>query len=108
MRVEDLDPTGLRPRLVMRPNFQNPTGSTLSLGRRRHLVGLVRSGRRGLVEDDPYGQLRYEGERVPSLFELDAARGDGAWHVLAVGSLSKVLAPGLRLGWVVGPEVGRD
>jgi 2-aminoadipate transaminase len=92
------------------PNFQNPSGVTLALERRRALV--VLSDRYGipLVEDDPYGQLRYEGEHVPSLVVLDAekdnthANGKYSGNVIYMSTFSKTLAPGMRLGWVVAPR----
>ena len=83
------------------PNFQNPTGRSMSLERRKRLVEL--SSRFGvpIVEDDPYGELRYEGEHLPSLKSLD--REDA---VIYLGTFSKILAPGFRLGWIVaGPHV---
>ena len=93
------------------PNFQNPGGVTLSLGRRRRLVELASAYGTPVIEDDPYGQLRYEGEHLPPLVKLDAdsngcAHGERAFRsrVLYVGTLSKTLAPGLRIGWVVAPE----
>jgi 2-aminoadipate transaminase len=95
--------------LYLLPNFQNPTGVTMSLPRREKVVELA--GRYGvpIVEDDPYGQLRYEGEHLPPIVHLDAEhRGgngggplDGA--VIYLGTLSKTMAPGLRIGWVVAP-----
>ncbi|MBI3328734.1 MAG: PLP-dependent aminotransferase family protein [Nitrospinae bacterium] len=90
------------------PNFQNPTGVTLSVERRQTLVDLADRYGVPLVEDDPYGQLRYEGRHLPPLVMLDGrlrAR-DGApyrGNVLYLSTFSKTLAPGLRLGWVVGP-----
>ena len=79
------------------PNFQNPTGRTLSLARRQAL--LERAVQLGLpvIEDDPYGELRYAGEHEPSLLSL--ATQNGA-NVIRMGSFSKVLAPGLRLGYI--------
>jgi len=97
--------------LYVLPNFQNPAGVTLSLERRRRLVELARHYGTPIVEDDPYGQLRYEGEHLPPLVTIDAdlhgcAHGEGGFRggVLYLGTLSKTLAPGLRLGWVVAPE----
>ena len=93
------------------PNFQNPAGVTLSLERRRALVELASRYGTPIVEDDPYGQLRYEGRHLPSLVRLDAeyhgcAHGERPFRgsVLYMGTLSKTLAPGLRIGWVVAPE----
>lgn len=84
------------------PNFQNPTGRTLSLERRQKLVQL--SAQYGVIvlEDDPYGALRFSGEAVPSVYELalDACGGADASHVIYSGSFSKVLVPGLRDAWV--------
>jgi 2-aminoadipate transaminase len=89
------------------PNFQNPTGATLSLRRRRRLVELA--GRHGVpvVEDDPYGQLRFEGDHLPSLAAIDArARGTRSYdgNILYLSTFSKTLAPGLRVGWVIGSQ----
>jgi 2-aminoadipate transaminase len=97
--------------LYVLPNFQNPAGVTLSLERRTRLVELAAHYGAPIVEDDPYGQLRYEGEHLPPLVHVDAslhgcAKGERAFRgaVLYLGTLSKTLAPGLRLGWIVGPE----
>jgi 2-aminoadipate transaminase len=107
-RLEEL--LSLGPKfLYVLPNFQNPTGVTLSLARRRKLVELSAHYHTPIVEDDPYGQLRYEGEHLPSLVRLDAelhgcASGEAfRGAVLYLGTFSKTLAPGLRLGWVVAP-----
>ncbi len=94
------------------PNFQNPGGTTLPLERRLDLVRLSNKYGIPLVEDDPYGALRYEGEHLPPLVALDAdfqtevglnGRGFMAGNVIYLGTFSKTLAPGLRLGWVVAP-----
>jgi 2-aminoadipate transaminase len=79
------------------PTFQNPTGRTLPLERREALVALARSGGFWLLEDDPYGELRYRGEALPPLAALDD-------RVLSLSTLSKIAAPGLRIGWVRAPE----
>lgn len=105
LRVDALESV-LRQRpkfLYVQPNFQNPTGATLALERRRRLVELASDRGVPIVEDDPYGQLRYLGAHLPSLAQLDAERDYGG-GVLYLGTLSKVLAPGLRLAWVVAPE----
>jgi len=93
------------------PNFQNPAGTTLSLERRRLLVELATHYGAPIVEDDPYGQLRYEGEHLPSIVRLDAelhncAHGEHAFtgNVIYLSTLSKTLAPGLRVAWIVAPE----
>lgn len=97
--------------LYVLPNFQNPSGVTLSLARRRRLVELANHYGVPIVEDDPYGQLRYEGEHLPPLVELDAeyhgcANGEHEFtgDVLYLSTLSKTLAPGLRVGWIVAPD----
>src|SRR5438132_3966531 len=78
------------------PNFQNPTGRSMSLARRRRLVELASAFGVPIVEDDPYGELRYEGEPLPTLKSLDTTG-----CVMYLGTFSKILAPGLRLGWIV-------
>ncbi len=78
------------------PNFQNPTGRTMSLVRRQRLVELAAHYGVPIVEDDPYGELRYEGEPLPSLKALDQHDS-----VLYLGTFSKTLAPGFRLGWIL-------
>jgi 2-aminoadipate transaminase len=90
------------------PNFQNPSGSTLSLERRQKLVELADKYGVPIVEDDPYGQLRYEGEHIPSVVSLDSEyRGPNGGHysgnVIYLSTFSKLLAPGLRLAWVIAP-----
>jgi 2-aminoadipate transaminase len=80
------------------PTFQNPTGRTLSLDRRRRLADLARGGLL-VLEDDPYGLVRFEGKAVPSVFEL----ADGE-NVVYSSSFSKTVAPGLRVGYLVLPE----
>lgn len=90
------------------PNFQNPTGVTLSMERRWKLIELADQYGVPIVEDDPYGQLRYEGEHLPSIVVLDSQfRDDGTpcyrGNVIYLSTFSKTLAPGLRLGWVVAP-----
>ncbi|MGA8492872.1 MAG: PLP-dependent aminotransferase family protein [Terriglobales bacterium] len=90
------------------PNFQNPAGTTLSEGRRHELVLLADKYGIPIVEDDPYGQLRYEGEHLPPLVVLDREnlRRDNGYsigNVIYLSTFSKTLAPGLRLGWIVAP-----
>ena len=90
------------------PNFQNPTGVTLSLERRHKLIELADRYGVPIVEDDPYGQLRYEGEHLPSVVVLDSEfRNSGeacySGNVIYLSTFSKILAPGLRLAWVIAP-----
>jgi 2-aminoadipate transaminase len=83
------------------PDYQNPTGRTMSLARRRRLVELAEEYDVVILEDTPYRELRYEGERLPTIASLDP---NG--RVVHLGSFSKILAPGLRLGWALAaPEV---
>jgi 2-aminoadipate transaminase len=86
--------------LYLVPNFQNPQGTTLSVAGRKQLLSAVSKTETLIVEDDPYGELRYDGEFAPSIFEL---AGPNAHNVVNVGTFSKVLAPGFRVGWAVGP-----
>lgn len=85
------------------PNFGNPTGATLSLERRIHLVDCaVRHGIL-ILEDDPYGELRLSGSPLPSLYQVGKERHGSNSPVLYMSSFSKILAPGLRVGWGVVP-----
>ncbi|MHB0869013.1 MAG: aminotransferase-like domain-containing protein [Chloroflexota bacterium] len=97
-RLEEALAAGkVRPRLIYAlPNFQNPSGATLSLARRRRLLELSYRYGIPILEDDPYGELRYEGKALPSLKSMDS---EG--HVIYLGTFSKILVPGLRLGWVL-------
>jgi len=103
---EGLDPAELEPMLASGgpallytiPTFQNPTGVTLSEERRRRLAELAADGRLRILEDDPYGLVRFDGEPLPTLFELSAGR-----NVIYSSSFSKTIAPGLRVGYVIVP-----
>jgi len=81
------------------PNFQNPAGVTLSLPRRKRLVEVARERELLILEDNPYGLLRFEGTPLPTLRSLD-----GGEFVISLGTFSKILSPGLRLGWAVAPH----
>jgi 2-aminoadipate transaminase len=96
--LDELERTGRRPKFIYTvPNFQNPGGVTMSLERRRQLVQIA-AGRELLVlEDNPYGLLRYEGEPLPTLYSLDSE------FVIYAGTFSKILSPGVRLGWTAAP-----
>ena len=83
------------------PTFQNPSGRTLPLERRRRLVELAREHALTVLEDDPYGRVRFEGDSLPTLYELD-----GGENVLYSSSFSKIVAPGARVGYfVLTPDV---
>ncbi len=89
------------------PNFQNPTGVTLAYERRLKLIELADRYGVPIVEDDPYGQLRYEGEHLPSVVVLDSQSRDSEscyrGNVIYLSTFSKTLAPGIRMAWVVAP-----
>jgi len=90
------------------PNFQNPTGVTTSLERRKHLVELADRYGVPIIEDDPYGQLRFEGEHLPAVEVIDSEirgsdHGSYTGNVIYLSTFSKILAPGVRLAWVIAP-----
>jgi 2-aminoadipate transaminase len=93
-----------RPKLVYcLPNFQNPSGVTLSRQRREQLVDIARRHDVVIVEDDPYRELRFEGEHLPRLITLAGSTGVYDGEVISLGTFSKILSPGLRVGWVIAP-----
>jgi 2-aminoadipate transaminase len=106
MRIDELEEllgalsvAGRRPKFIYSvPSFQNPAGVTMSEERRRRLVELAREHEVLVVEDNPYGLLRYDGDPEPTLYSLD-----GGDYVLYLGTLSKILSPGIRIGWVAAP-----
>jgi 2-aminoadipate transaminase len=115
MPIDELESTldrlqneGRRPKFIYTiPNFQNPGGVTMSLPRRRRLVEVARERELLVLEDNPYGLLRYEGEALPTLYSLDASNaGTDASSdlVIYLGTFSKLLSPGLRLGWALAPR----
>jgi len=107
-QLEQLLAGGARPALVhVIPNFHNPAGCTLPLDRRERLVALAREHGFILFEDDPYRDVRFEGEPLPTMLELDLAEGGGS--VIHACSFTKTVCPGVRVGWLAGPPdlVGR-
>ncbi len=97
--LDRLEREGRRPKFIYTvPTFQNPAGETMSLARRRRLVELAHERELLVLEDNPYGLLRYEGDSLPPLYALDQGV-----YVMYLGTFSKILSPGIRLGWVVAP-----
>jgi 2-aminoadipate transaminase len=97
--LERLERDGRRPKFIYTvPSFQNPAGVTMSQARRRRLVEVAHERELLVLEDNPYGLLRYEGEAPTPLLSLD-----GGVYVMYLGTFSKILSPGIRLGWVVAP-----
>ncbi|CAJ4478846.1 aminotransferase family protein [Burkholderia pseudomallei] len=101
----DLLPEALTPELTKdarllyaQPNFQNPTGRRLSVERRRALAAFARTSPFPVLEDDPYGALNYAGEPLPTMLSMAPD------HIVHLGTFSKVLAPGLRIGYIIAPE----
>ena len=98
--LDRLDARGPQPKFIYTvPDFQNPAGVTMSLERRRRLVEIAAERELLILEDNPYGLLRYEGDPLPTLHALD-----GGEYVIYLGTFSKILAPGLRLGWLAAPR----
>ncbi|MDP9376650.1 MAG: PLP-dependent aminotransferase family protein [Actinomycetota bacterium] len=99
-QLEILDAQGRAPKFIYTiPSFQNPGGVSMSLERRRRLVEIASERELLVLEDNPYGLLRFEGEPLPTLFSLD-----GGQFVIYLGTFSKILSPGVRLGWSVAPR----
>src|SRR3954465_769181 len=98
--LDRLDAEGRVPKFIYTvPSFQNPAGVTLSLERRRRLVQIARERELLVLEDNPYGLLRFDGEPLPTLRSLD-----GGEYVVYLGTFSKILSAGLRLGWAAAPR----
>jgi 2-aminoadipate transaminase len=94
-----LDKSQHRPRFVyVLPNFHNPAGTTLTLERRKQLVDIARRHNLVIIEDDPYGELRFDGEDITPIFRQAPER------TIYLSTFSKTLAPGFRLAWVVAPK----
>jgi 2-aminoadipate transaminase len=114
MRIDVLEETlarlegdGRRPKFIYTiPTFQNPAGVTMSEPRRRRLVELARERELIVLEDNPYGMLRYEGESLPTLRSLEVPTGshEAGDFIVYAGTMSKILSPGVRVGWLVAPR----
>ena len=100
LEIKKLIAEGRKPKFIYTiPTFQNPTGITMSLERRKHLIEISNQYQIPLVEDNPYGELRYSGSKLPMLSALDKDS-----QVIYLGTFSKVMCPGLRMGYTIGPE----
>lgn len=98
--VERTIKSGRKPKLIYSIiNFQNPAGATMSVARRKELVAISAKYGIPILEDDPYGCIRYDGEHLPAAFSF-ATQG----NVLYAGSFSKIVSPGTRVGWVIGDK----
>jgi len=96
-KIKELKAKGVNIKLIyVIPNFQNPAGVTMSLERRKELLRISHAYNIPVVEDDPYGEIRFEGAKIPPLLQLDHIG-----NVIELRTFSKILAPGFRLGWVV-------
>jgi 2-aminoadipate transaminase len=97
--LNQLDKEGKKPRFIYTiPDFQNPSGVTLSLERRKRLIDIARERGIPIVEDSPYRELSFTGNVLPSLWTLSGGEG-----VIMLKTFSKILFPGMRMGWIVGP-----
>lgn len=102
--LDRLEAEGRSPKFIYTiPTFQNPGGVTMSLERRKRLVAIAQERQILVLEDNPYGLLRYEGDPLPTLLSLDGGR-----FVIYAGTLSKILSPGIRVGWAVAPAPVRQ
>ncbi len=98
--IKKLISKGRKPKFIYTiPTFQNPTGITMSLERRKHLVEISNEYDIPLVEDNPYGELRYSGSKLPMLSAMKDSN-----NVIYLGTFSKVMCPGLRMGYTIGPK----
>lgn len=103
-KLAELDAAGKRPKFLYTiPTFQNPAGVTMNLERRKRLIEIAHERELLIVEDSPYSLLRYEGEALPTLRSLD-----GGHFVIYLGTFSKILAAGLRVGWIAAPRAIRQ
>ena len=96
-KIQELGPARKPKFIYTIPNFQNPAGVTMSLERRRKLLQISHEYGIAVIEDDPYGRLRYVGEPIDCLRKMDP-------NVIYLGTVSKVFAPGLRTGWIIAPK----
>jgi len=103
LRIEALEKEGRKPKFIyVVPDFQNPSGITMSLEKRNALLDLSRDHSIPILEDSPYRDFRYYGETIPSIFALDQEKGGG--NVIGLYTFSKLFCPGLRVGFNIGPS----
>ena len=99
-KLKEFRNQGTKPKFIyVIPDFQNPTGITMPESRRKEIIKLARKYDVLIVEDNPYREIRFEGEPQRTIFELD-----NSWQAITLGSLSKTFSPGLRLGWAIGDK----
>lgn len=97
--IERLEKAGRKPKFIyLIPDFHNPAGVSISRSRRIEIVAMAKEHKLIVVEDNPYGQLRFEGEQLPTLYSLDEDD-----NVIYISTFSKILSPGIRLGWLAAP-----
>jgi len=102
-KIKSLEQKNQKPKFMyVVTDFQNPSGITMSLEKRKALLDISETFGIPVVEDSPYRSLRYTGENIPSLFSLDQQRGGG--HVIGTYTFSKLFCPGMRIGFNIGPE----
>ena len=98
--IERLRKEGKKPKFIYTiVNFQNPAGATMTVERRKELAAIAERYGLAIFEDDPYGYVRFDSEHLPSIFSFDKAG-----NTIYAGSFSKILSPGVRIGWVSGPK----
>ncbi|MCL2065422.1 MAG: PLP-dependent aminotransferase family protein [Candidatus Cloacimonetes bacterium] len=95
--ILSLQKQSIKPKFIYTiPDFQNPTGVTMSINRRKEILAIAKKYDILILEDTPYRELRYEGEHIPTIYSLD-----NTGHVINLGTFSKIFAPGFRIGWVI-------
>lgn len=99
-QLKELKDKGIKPKFIYTiPDFHNPAGVTMSLERRKKLIEIAQRDDLLIIEDSPYRMIRFRGEHIPSLFALN--KGE---RVMSLFTFSKILVPGFRLGWIIGPK----
>lgn len=100
MKLKELKAKDIKPKFIYTiPDFHNPAGVTMTLDRRKKLLEIAKRDDLIIIEDSPYRMIRFRGEHIPSLFALN-----GGERVMSLFTFSKILVPGFRLGWIIGPK----